>query len=66
MKYFKIKKEHLGKVTIPIFGADGSENRIALDENISAEDLKLVSENEVGVTFLEEVKGSAAPAQAKP
>ncbi len=53
MKNPKIKKQYLGVVTIPIL-KDGFENRIDLNDKTSAEDLKLVAADAVGVTFLEE------------
>lgn len=61
MKNPKIKKRYLGVVTIPIH-KDGIDYRIALDGKTTKEDLKLVAENEVGVTFLEEGSQNANPA----
>jgi hypothetical protein len=62
MKNPKIKKQYLGLVTIPIL-KDGFEYRVDLNAQTTEEDIKLVSENEVGVTFLEEgaIKEKPAP-----
>lgn len=61
MKNPKIKKQYLGLVTIPIL-KDGVEYRVDLNAQTTEEDLKLVSENEVGVTFLEEGGQKEKPA----